>query len=199
MASERQVAANRRNARNSTGPRSDGGKKRASRSSYRHGLTAMRASNPKIAKAVERLARQIASDKTNAITLAAARAAARAQYDLVQIWQTRVALVERIFQFGGFGDPIISIRHIRKEFARTGRIPEPLEAVVLPMPASAPERSAEAIRRALPELLKLDRYERRATAQRNRNIRNTRGRKKVVIDPDGVLSPRFKSLKCYNA
>jgi hypothetical protein len=39
MASERQIAANRRNARKSTGPRSGAGKKRASRNAYRHGLT----------------------------------------------------------------------------------------------------------------------------------------------------------------
>jgi hypothetical protein len=39
MASERQIAANRRNARKSTGPRSAAGKKRASRNAYRYGLT----------------------------------------------------------------------------------------------------------------------------------------------------------------
>jgi hypothetical protein len=40
------------------------------------------------------------------------------------------------------------------------------------MPSSEPERSAEAVRRALPELLKLDRYERRAVARRDRAIRH---------------------------
>jgi hypothetical protein len=39
MASERQIEANRRNARNSTGPRSRSGKKRASANAFRHGLT----------------------------------------------------------------------------------------------------------------------------------------------------------------
>ena len=39
MASDRQIAANRRNARKSTGPRSGAGKKRARRNAYRHGLT----------------------------------------------------------------------------------------------------------------------------------------------------------------
>ena len=40
MASERQIAANRRNAQKSTGPRSVEGKKRASRNAYRHGFAA---------------------------------------------------------------------------------------------------------------------------------------------------------------
>jgi hypothetical protein len=39
MASEARIAANRRNAQNSTGPRSASGKKRASRSALRHGLS----------------------------------------------------------------------------------------------------------------------------------------------------------------
>jgi hypothetical protein len=40
MASERQIQANRRNALNSTGPRSERGKERSSRNALRHGLTA---------------------------------------------------------------------------------------------------------------------------------------------------------------
>jgi len=43
MASERQIAANRRNARKSSGPHSGAGKKRASRNAYRHGLTLSKA------------------------------------------------------------------------------------------------------------------------------------------------------------
>jgi hypothetical protein len=39
------------------------------------------------------------------------------------------------------------------------------------MPTQEPERSAEAIRRALPELTKLNRYESRAAARRDRAIR----------------------------
>ena len=41
MATERQIAANRRNALHSKGPRSIGGKKRASRNSLRHGFNSM--------------------------------------------------------------------------------------------------------------------------------------------------------------
>ena len=39
------------------------------------------------------------------------------------------------------------------------------------MPTEEHERTAEAVRRALPELAKLDRYETRAVARRDRAIR----------------------------
>ena len=38
------------------------------------------------------------------------------------------------------------------------------------MPPHEPERSAEAVRRVLPELRKLNRYERRAAARRDRAV-----------------------------
>src|SRR5689334_23306269 len=40
MATEKQIAANQRNAKNSTGPRTASGKRRSRRNSLRHGLTA---------------------------------------------------------------------------------------------------------------------------------------------------------------
>jgi hypothetical protein len=40
MATEKQIAANRQNAKRSTGPRTDFGKRRARRNAMRHGLTA---------------------------------------------------------------------------------------------------------------------------------------------------------------
>jgi hypothetical protein len=50
------------------------------------------------------------------------------------------------------------------------RAPQPIEPPV-PLPSQEPNRSAEALRRALPELLKLDRYERRALSRRDRALR----------------------------
>ena len=38
------------------------------------------------------------------------------------------------------------------------------------MPSQEPDRSAEAVRRVLPELRKLDRYERRAAVRRDRAV-----------------------------
>jgi hypothetical protein len=66
MASERQIAANRRNARKSTGPRSGAGKKRASRNAYRHGLTLSITSTEALAKQLETLVRNSLSISTEA-------------------------------------------------------------------------------------------------------------------------------------
>jgi hypothetical protein len=54
-------------------------------------------------------------------------------------------------------------------------VPKPIDASAT-MPSQEPYRSAEAVRRVLPELRKLDRYERRAAAQRERAVLTLFGR-----------------------
>jgi hypothetical protein len=76
MASEQQIAANRRNARKSTGPHSGAGKKRASRNAYRHGLRSSITSTAAYAKQLDKLVREIAGDTEDAILLERARAIA---------------------------------------------------------------------------------------------------------------------------
>src|SRR5207342_498189 len=97
MATERQIAANRRNAVNSTGPRSSAGKRRARRSSYRHGLSVAAAGCP---EQVERLAREIAGAGADATVLEQARSIAQAQLDLTQIRRVRTSLIQRTTEFG---------------------------------------------------------------------------------------------------
>ena len=58
MATQKQIEANRRNARNSTGPRSASGKKRASRNAFSHGLSRPML-GAEFARAVEALASRI--------------------------------------------------------------------------------------------------------------------------------------------
>lgn len=77
MASERQIAANRRNARKSTGPRSTAGKNRASRNAYRHGLTVNITSTAALTEQLDKLVREIAGDSGDAILLERARAVAQ--------------------------------------------------------------------------------------------------------------------------
>jgi hypothetical protein len=152
VTSDRQIAANRRNARISTGPRSGGGKKRASSNAYRHGLTAKTLSSAELAKAVERLARKIAGEGADTLTFEHARAVAQAELDLAWIRQVKVAVIERLLAFGKL---------------ETSESAQSVETGAT-MPSTEPDRTAEAVRQALPELVKLDRYERRATAQRAR-------------------------------
>jgi hypothetical protein len=172
MASEQQIAANRRNARKSTGPRSGAGKKRASRNAYRHGLTLSITSTAAYAKQLDNLVRKIAGDSEDAILLEHARAIAQAELDLARVRRAKVALIERASAFGELDPPQLTVTQMIRlvnAFERGRPIPEPIDASAT-MPSQEPDRSAEAIRRVLPELRKLDRYERRAAAQRERAV-----------------------------
>ena len=172
MASERQIAANRRNARKSTGPRSGAGKKRASGNAYRHGLTLNITSTPAFAEQLDKLAREIAGDSEDAIVLERARAVAQAELELARVRRAKVALIERASAFGELDPPqLTAIQMIRllNALERGTPIPKPIDASAR-MPSQEPERLAAATRRVLPQLHKLDRYERRAAAQRERAV-----------------------------
>jgi hypothetical protein len=172
MATERQIEANRRNAVKSTGPRSSEGKRRARRNSYRHGLSVGAAGRPGCAEQVEKLARKIAGAGADAMILEQARSVAQAQLDLTQIRRMRASLIQRMAEFGVLDtpDPPATFRDIKRILKSIDR-GQPWDLSIPPapcMPSAEPDRTAEAMRRALPELLKLDRYERSATARRDR-------------------------------
>jgi hypothetical protein len=179
MASERQIAANRRNARKSTGPRSGAARKRASRNAYRHGLTLSITSTAAYAKDLDKLVRQIAGDSEDAIVLERAREIAQAELDLARVRRAKVALIERASAFGELDPPRLTVTQMIRLLNALGRgrliVPKPIDASAT-MPSQEPDRSAEAIRRVLPELRKLDRYERRAAAQRERAVLGLLGR-----------------------
>jgi hypothetical protein len=175
MASERQIAANRRNARKSTGPYSGAGKKRASRNAYRHGLTLSITSTAAYAKQLDKLVREIAGDTEHPILLDRARAIAQAELELARVRRAKVALIERASAFGELDPPRLSVTQMIRLLNAFdwGRfiVPKPVDSSAT-MPSHEPDRSAEAVRRALPELRKLDRYERRAAAGRDRAVLN---------------------------
>jgi hypothetical protein len=164
MATARQIAANRRNARKSTGPRSTAGKNRASRSSHRHGLRARAAPAAETAKRIERLARKIAGHTADAIILEGARGAAQAEFDIAQIRQVKVAVIQHMQAIGEWDAPPSSLTTRQ---TRMSTAPAEAEAT---MPPTEQECLAEAVQRALPELLVLDRYERRTMARRDRSV-----------------------------
>jgi hypothetical protein len=113
MATERQIAANRRNAVKSTGPRSSAGKRRARRNSYRHGLSVAATGSP---EQVEKLARKIAGAGADAMVLEQARTVAQAQLDLTQIRRMRASLIQRMSEFGVLDtpDPLGTFRDIKR-------------------------------------------------------------------------------------
>jgi hypothetical protein len=178
MASERQIAANRRNARKSTGPRSGAGMKRASRNACRHGLTLNITSTAVFAKQLDKLVRKIAGDTEDAMVLERARAIAQAELDLARVRQAKVALIERASAFGELDPPTLTVTQMIRLLNAFDRgrpiVPKPIDSLAA-MPSQEPYRSAEAVRRVLPELRKLNRYERRAAARRDRAVLNLTG------------------------
>jgi len=159
MASERQIEANRRNARSSTGPRSASGKKRSSKNAFRHGL-----SRPlfgaELTRELETLAREIVGETMGEqLVMEFARAAAEAELDLARIRQVKI------------GSPANQVARIKRtRLDATVEMECPVDRLPS-MPAGKLERTVEALRRALPELARLVRYETRAAARRDRATR----------------------------
>jgi hypothetical protein len=178
MATARQIAANRRNARKSTGPRSNAAKRRTGRNAYRHGLTLGLASSTAFAKRLNRLARRLAGNSKDKIILEYARAAAQAELELARVRQVEVALIECVSALGALDAPPVfgalpeDMRYLKSMLSGGAppAIPERIDPLAT-MPTQEPDRTAEAVRRALPALLKLGRYESRAVARRDRAIR----------------------------
>ena len=176
MASERQIEANRRNARSSTGPRSASGKKRSSKNAFRHGL-----SRPlfgaEFTRELETLARQIVGETMGELVMELGRAAAEAELDLARIRQVKIGLIERLAAFGVLdaqeilGSPANQVARIKRtRLDATVEMECPVDRLPS-MPAGKLERTVEALRRALPELARLVRYETRAAARRDRATR----------------------------
>src|SRR5215203_255942 len=95
VASVRKIAANRANARLSTGPRSPAGKASVSRNALRHGLSLPVAADPQLRAQVERLMRRIlgADDHPRLCELAAK--AAEAQVALSRVRGKRAEVIRR--------------------------------------------------------------------------------------------------------
>jgi hypothetical protein len=95
MTSARQIAANRRNARCSTGPRTPRGKAAASRNAVRHGLGANVLADPHLAERMGALALAVAGEEKDANMSRLALIIARAQAVLERVRQARVAILEK--------------------------------------------------------------------------------------------------------
>jgi hypothetical protein len=167
MTTQRQIEANRRNAGKSTGPRSRGGKQRARSNAYQHGLTTSRVFSAAVAKQAEKLMREIAGKTKNPLVLHHAREAAYAEIELSRVRRVKVALIEQAAALGRVES--LPLTKSLREATRYLHAILPDSAAT--MPSQEPERTAEAIRRAWPGIQKLDRYESRAAARRDRAVR----------------------------
>ena len=102
-----------------------------------------------------------------------AREIAQAELELARVRRAKVAVIERASAFGELDPPQLTVTQMIRLLNALDRgraiVPKPIDASAT-MPSQEPDRSAEAVRRVLPELRKLDRYGRRAAAQRERAV-----------------------------
>jgi hypothetical protein len=183
MATERQIAANRRNALKSTGPKSEAGKKRSSGNAYRHGLSVP----PSVAETeaqLEELSRGLAADATGPKVLSLLKTAAGAQIDLARVRSIHTAMAERTSIlanfYGGPLDPNMEERHPIVHVERTGamRVESQPHSPMVDPSFRQPRGKREGrplmgdAGHILAELTKILRYEKRAAGRRDRAICN---------------------------
>ena len=96
MASARQIAANRKNAQKSTGPRSEIARSQLRLHALRHGLAIPIGNDPAYQEDIEKLARTL-SDGTQGDN-GSAREAAKAELDLLRIQKVRTGLFDKLYR-----------------------------------------------------------------------------------------------------
>jgi hypothetical protein len=96
MASDRQIDANRSNARKSTGPRSKEGREALSRNARRHGLAVAVGSDPAFQGEIEKLARLLSPSGSQDVS-GPARDAAEAEFELLRIRTVRAWLFQTLY------------------------------------------------------------------------------------------------------
>ena len=107
MASERQRAANRRNAQRSTGPRTASGKAVSRRNALRHGLSARLGTDSGKEDQIEALARILAGSEANSAELHYARIAAAASLQIARIRALRTTLMDPAASRSVFRGPTV--------------------------------------------------------------------------------------------
>jgi hypothetical protein len=117
MTSGRKIAANRKNAKKSTGPRSAAGRATSRHNARRHGLATGIGSDPALRDDIEILAKLLAGGRENIGEFA--REAAEAHLDLTRIRKIRAGLYARMRFFDAASTE--DLRALAEQFARLER------------------------------------------------------------------------------
>jgi hypothetical protein len=117
ITSGRKIAANRKNAKKSTGPRSAAGRATSRHNARRHGLATGIGSDPAFRDDIEILAKLLAGGRENFGEFA--REAAEAHLDLTRIRRIRAGLFARMRFFDAASTE--DLRALAEQFARLER------------------------------------------------------------------------------
>jgi hypothetical protein len=174
MTSERQISANQRNGQKSIGPRTAAGERRASRNSRRHGLAAITDRPPAPTADIGRLARAICGPADDLLSFAAAIAIAENHFVRRAIKEQQMAVIERLRDATAI---TLAKRDNRLSVGKANLLETGLRDQQVPGPAEKHDAKRErdefaAVEEAVPNLKRLDRYERRAWSQQKKAIRN---------------------------
>jgi hypothetical protein len=181
MTSERKIAANRRNASRSTGPRSAAGKARSSRNALRHGLTISLAGDTSRSADIERLAHAIAGTSDPSRFHFACHAA-QAELEILRVRIARVALINHAINNNHpKSEPKttrVNSRLIERFFRLAPSLDQDTVATVQrsidlldQLRLERPKQPGRDFARIVVKLAKYDRYEYRAMLRRRRAIR----------------------------
>src|SRR5262249_29228347 len=167
MTSAAKIAANRRNAQRSTGPRSPPGKARTRYNALHYRFSVPARYDPKTDAEVQGLAVHLSADTLEPCEQDLAMRAAEAQFDLFRMQRAKVDLINGI------------AKHLKYTDASLGE----------------GDHLALAFMRKSKMLAAFDRYERRAASRRNRLLRKLRmlqelHRRRAAVERVGPPRPR---------
>jgi hypothetical protein len=180
MSSERRLAANRKNAKRSTGPRTARGKLRVRSNAVQHGLATTALQQTALTIEVRRMAKAICAESKSQLQFDQALSIAESELMLTKVRSTRFGALQFLSSIAPAGnDPVAASSEAQAQVV--------MDAAVQDEVLGAMQDGPAAFRRALAEMAKYARYERRALSRRQRAIRTF-----VATSIVGTPPPQFR-------
>ena len=157
MTSKERIAANQNNAKRSTGPRTQLGKSRSRANAVRHGLSSRALTDAAFLSEADGLTKRIAREHGKQDNCFEARIVAEAELTILRVRIARATLLDL--------NAVTSAANAKRPESGQSVAPDPIPMPATSRPAVGLDDMAHAYLRALPDIMKLDRYERRALSR----------------------------------